>query len=154
MYQLPEKEVVQTVQHHFHGDPNVVVFRRNVGAVAVDGRFVRFGQAGQADFWGIIREVRCPHCEAVVARGVHLEIECKAARGRISKDQEAFLDAVRRQGGIAVVARPKPDRSDPTGFRHLKTILAAVDKESCDACRRYDIGSAAPRATGNQRKAR
>ena len=135
---LPEREVVKAVQNHFARDPNVRVWRRNVGAVALDDRYVRFGEAGQADFWGIVSEVRCPHCEKVIGRGVHLEIECKSATGRLSQYQKDFLKCVAMRGGIAVVAQPKPTEEDPTGFRILKTTLARIGRELCDDCRRAE----------------
>lgn len=133
---LPEKEVVKAVQNHFARDPNVRVWRRNVGTVPMDDRYVRFGEAGQADFWGIVSEVRCPHCEKVIDRGVHLEIECKSAAGRLSQLQKDFLKVVAMRGGIAVVAQPVPTEDDPTGFRGLKTKLARIGRELCEDCRR------------------
>ena len=135
---LPEKEVVKAVQNHFFADPNVKVWRRNVGAVTLDDRFIKFAEAGQADFWGIIGELRCPHCGDVLATGVHLEIECKSATGRLSRSQSDFLDFIRRRGGVAIVARPVPGKDDPTGLRALKVALAAVDKELCASCRRIE----------------
>ncbi|MGI5831401.1 MAG: hypothetical protein ACOX6D_02550 [Thermoguttaceae bacterium] len=133
---IPEKEVVNAVQNHFDAEPNVKVFRRNVGAVTLDDRFVKFAQAGQADLWGIIKELRCPHCGDVLATGVHLEIECKSATGRLTPAQNEFLKFIRNSGGVAVIAQPVPTADDPTGFRTLKTTLASVDKEVCQSCSR------------------
>ena len=133
---LSEKEVMKAVQNHFYADLNVKVWRRNVGAVVLDDRFVKFGQAGQADFWGIIRELRCPHCGDVLATGVHLEIECKSAQGQLTPAQRDFLKFVRESDGVAVVAKPDPAPDDPTGLRGLKVLLAGLDKEVCASCRR------------------
>jgi len=69
-------------------------FRRNVGAREYldergRARLVRFGQAGQADVWG------------VGPTGVHIEIELKREGKHPSSEQLAWLDTMRRKGSIA-----------------------------------------------------
>lgn len=53
--------------------------RRNTGAIAVEGRFVQFGETGAADIFAVIH-------------GQHVEIECKRrdGKGRLSDDQKDF----------------------------------------------------------------
>ena len=72
-----------------------LVFRNNVGVLPDrDGRPIRYGLGtGSSDLIGIC------------ADGVFLAIEVKTAAGRVSPAQEAFIAAVRRQGGRAGVAR-------------------------------------------------
>ena len=55
--------------------PDLRLFRRNVGVVAVGPRRIRFGIAGQCDLWGVTRG------------GVHVELELKTSTGRLSEDQ-------------------------------------------------------------------
>jgi hypothetical protein len=50
--------------------PSLRLFRRNVAAGRIDGRFMRFGIAGQADLYGIWRG------------GSLIELELKQARGQ------------------------------------------------------------------------
>lgn len=131
---LPEKQIVNAVKHYFALDPNVRVWRRNTGAVESQNRFVRFGEPGMSDFFGIVREVRCPRCGKILRRGVHLEIECKRYGGRLTAEQKNYLETVKKMGGIAVVAIPYPTETDPTGFASLKTTLRSVSSERCDKC--------------------
>lgn len=58
--------------------PHLRLFRRNVGTVRVQNRTMRFGVAGQADLYGVFRG------------GLHLELELKAAGGRLSPEQRAW----------------------------------------------------------------
>lgn len=66
--------------------PNVRLFRRNVGAFQVAGGVFRSGIKGQADIYGYERGGRA------------LEIECKAARGKLRPEQEAWRDWCRAWG--------------------------------------------------------
>ena len=76
-----------------------LVFRNNVGVLPDrDGRPIRYGLGtGSSDLIGIC------------ADGTFLAIEVKTATGRVSPAQEAFIAAVRRQGGRAGVARCPDD---------------------------------------------
>lgn len=66
-------------------------FRNNTGAIKTTrGTFVRFGFPGSADFLGI-----CPG-------GKFLSVEVKRPGGRLSPAQSAWLDAVNREGGVAI----------------------------------------------------
>ncbi len=56
--------------------PELRLFRRNIGAARMrGGQVVKFASAGQCDLYGIVRG------------GRHLEIEIKAAGGRLSVEQ-------------------------------------------------------------------
>jgi hypothetical protein len=61
---------------------------------------------GIADILGI-RRVRVQDLvdAGVEEVGVFFAVEVKAPRGKLSRAQEEFLDAVRREGGIALEAR-------------------------------------------------
>jgi hypothetical protein len=66
-------------------------FRNNTGAIkTAGGGFVRFGSPGSADFLGI-----CPG-------GRFLSVEVKRPGGRLSPAQNAWLDAVNIEGGVAI----------------------------------------------------
>jgi hypothetical protein len=72
----------------------IFAWRNNTGAVKVDGkRFVRFGLKGSPDILGVMPDGRI------------LCVECKSVRGRLTPEQRAFGEAVKRRGGIYIVAR-------------------------------------------------
>ena len=58
--------------------PTLRLFRRQVHMVRVDGRVMRAGIKGMADLYGVWHG------------GMHLELELKAAGGRLSPEQEAW----------------------------------------------------------------
>lgn len=76
-----------------------LVWRQDTGAYkAPDGRLIRYGLCpGSADVIGVAKD------------GRFLAVEVKAANGRVSPAQVQFLDAVRRAGGRAGVARSVDD---------------------------------------------
>ena len=81
------------------GRPDCRIFRNSLGRFQdATGRWVRFGIAnpGGADLigWRTVNGV---------AR--FLAIECKSERGQTTEAQDTFLQAVRRAGGIGIVAR-------------------------------------------------
>lgn len=74
----------------------VYCWRNNTGIVRLPGkggklRPVTFGKVGSSDILG-------------VARGRLVAVECKQPGNRPSPEQAAFLEAVRANGGIAIVA--------------------------------------------------
>lgn len=75
--------------------PNGLWYRRNVGAMRVDNRMIRFGMQGQADIGGILN-------------GRAVEIELKTATGRQSDSQKNWQSAVEKSGGVYILAR-SPD---------------------------------------------
>ena len=71
--------------------------RMNTGALKTKDRFVRFGFRGCADIIGQLKD------------GRFLAIECKSHRGLLTDEQEAFLERVRKYGGISGLARSVDD---------------------------------------------
>jgi hypothetical protein len=76
-------------------------WRQNTGAVALgegkDKRFVRFGPIGSPDIHGYLKDGRA------------LFIEVKRPSGRVSADQQAFIDRASACGSVAFVARSVAD---------------------------------------------
>ena len=79
-----------------------LVWRQDTGAYkAPDGRLIRYGLCkGSSDVIGL-----CPD-------GRFLAVEVKTATGRVRPEQVAFIDAVRRAGGRAGIARSVQDALD------------------------------------------
>lgn len=75
-------------------------FRNNTGGFKdKNGRWVRYGVGGKggSDLWVICKD------------GIVGAIEVKTATGRVSQDQQRFIDMVRSKGGRAGVARSVED---------------------------------------------
>ncbi len=97
----PESLVLSSVLSYLRGRRGVAwVMRCNTGAVKLDSRFLRFGVKGCADIIGQMQD------------GRFLAIECKAREGRLTTEQAAFLERVKRHGGVAGVARSIDDVDD------------------------------------------
>lgn len=79
--------------------PQGLFYRRNVGAMKIGNRYIRFGINGQADIAGIIN-------------GRAYEIETKAKRGKQSAAQKNWQRAVERAGGVYVLAYSVDDALD------------------------------------------
>ena len=81
-----------------------LIWRNNSGAYTDprSGSFVRYGvgQPGGSDLIGISPD------------GLFLAVEIKTAKGRVRPEQQRFIDAVRRAGGIAGVCRSVDDAMD------------------------------------------
>ena len=71
--------------------------RQNSGAAKVGGRFIRFGWPGCPDVLGQLKDGRL------------LGVEVKAAQGRASPEQVAFLERIRGAGGVAFIAHDLRD---------------------------------------------
>ena len=100
--------------HHCRGD--VRIWRNNTG-VLFDraGRPVRFGLCnGSSDLIGLRSIVIGP--EHVGKRlAVFAAIEVKAATGRVTEEQKAFLSVINDMGGLAGVARSVGDAGEVLG---------------------------------------
>jgi len=83
-----QKEILETLQ-----GIGVYCWRSNVGRK----HNMVFGKKGSADITGIIKG------------GIRLEIEVKDAKGKVSEEQQEFLDTIKKFGGIALVARGLDD---------------------------------------------
>lgn len=92
------------------GRGDVRLWRNNVGSLRdQSGRMVRFGLApGSADLIGCRRMVIGDHHVGQEV-AVFCAIEVKAAGGRASPEQLAFIDVVRQLGGLSGVARSVDD---------------------------------------------
>ena len=75
-----------------------ILWRNNSGSYMKDGYFIRYGvgQPGGSDLIGFT-----PRNGIAVFNA----IEVKTKTGRISPEQQNFIDVIRRNGGIAGVAR-------------------------------------------------
>lgn len=75
------------------------LWRNNVGVLLdARGNHVRYGLAtGSSDLIGL------------TSAGVFLSVEVKSPRGRTTPEQDAWLDMVRRMGGVAGVCRSVED---------------------------------------------
>ena len=74
------------------------VERQNSGAVSSGGRFIRSGWRGCSDMLGNVKGWPIP---GLRSQGTE--------RGRISQEQQVFLDRVAAVGGIAFLARDYAD---------------------------------------------
>jgi len=75
-------------------------------------RFTRYGLCkGSSDIIGIVRQEVYSDTPPYGERfhGIFLAIEVKAERGRVSVEQQQFIDLVNRRGGVAGVARSEAD---------------------------------------------
>ncbi len=75
----------------------VPCWRQNTGAAVARSpggrqRFVRFGVPGVSDILGIL-----------APRGRWLAVECKLPGGHVTPGQQAFLETVRKCGGVALL---------------------------------------------------
>lgn len=70
------------------------LWRQNTGALRdSDDRLVRYGIPGQADISGIYLD------------GRRIEIEVKAAKGRVSDAQKAWAEMIKNHNGLYLLAR-------------------------------------------------
>lgn len=111
--QSPTRE--SEIQAHIRGTMNhrdapTRLWRNNVGCLETkDGRWVDFGlSVGSADLIGIERRLITDEMVGQTV-GVFLAVEVKTAVGKLSKEQVAWLAAVRAFGGEAHVMRNVDD---------------------------------------------
>jgi hypothetical protein len=93
-----ECDIQAAILKYFIGRTDLVIWRNNTG-VALFGRTrVSYGLKGSSDLIGLRQPA-----------GQLIAIECKAARGRQTKEQVAFQRMVERLGGLYVLARSVDD---------------------------------------------
>ncbi len=92
MYEPLEKEIQGAIMDYLQAK-NVFCWKEHSGGIMVDGgtRYMPIGLRGKSDIMGIYK-------------GRFLAIEVKRKSGRLSPDQEYFLEKVRSEGGLAFVA--------------------------------------------------
>jgi len=100
---IPEAKLQEITLAHVNKIPGVEVWRMNTGgAYDASGRYVQYGETGQADLAGCIAPM-----------GRRLEIELKAKRGRMRKAQIEYRERLVRLGALYVVARSLRDSMVP-----------------------------------------
>lgn len=94
----------------------VRLFRRQIMlAKSDDGRVMKAGVKGQADIWGFTLE------------GRHIEIEAKAAGGRLTPDQAAWRDFCLTTGVVYMLAQARPhEPPDTTCLRWVRELNDAT----------------------------
>lgn len=101
-----ESQILREVMLALGSRPDVRIWRNNTGvALTKDGRRIKFGLArGSSDLIGLKTETVT---EGMVGRrvGVFTAVELKSEDGRLSPQQERFIECVRRFGGRAITAR-------------------------------------------------
>lgn len=107
---MSEKGAQSRIMLALGGHPRIRIFRNNVGLARFpDGSTVRYGLCpGSADLIGW-REVTITPEMVGQTVAQFLSVECKAPKGRASELQDAWFFAVKRAGGIAVIARSVDD---------------------------------------------
>ena len=103
----------QTIQQHIRlacSKGNCRLFRNNTGSLLdKNGRPVQFGLCkGSADLIGWRTVTITPEMVGQQV-AVFTSIEVKSATGRLRPEQQSWLDAVQKAGGIAAVARSVAD---------------------------------------------
>jgi len=89
-----------------------LAWRNNTGARQIGDSFIRWGLVGSGDIFAIAPP------NGLHQRGLFLSIECKRPGGQLTVAQRVWADAVRRAGGLAVVAASVQD---------LEAALRAAD---------------------------
>jgi len=88
------------------------VFRNNIGSyIGHGGHYIRYGvcNPGGSDLIGWDRN------------GVFLAIECKLLSGRVTSEQQNFINQVNLAGGIGIIARSLQDVIDKLGASKCQT---------------------------------
>ena len=115
-----ESDLVCEALRFLNRIPGVVAWRTNVGAVSADHkgkrRFVRFGFPGLADIIGWKEEAEDVR-GAIVCWARFVAIEIKTGTGKLTPQQQGFLDLVNKSGGIGFVARSCENIAAKLGVR-------------------------------------
>lgn len=107
---MNESTIMKNIQL-FASRIGVMLFRNNTGAYKTDaGYYVKYGvgEKGGSDLIGVSSITITPE---MVGRtfGVFTAIEVKTKTGRATKEQIKFIEAIKKQGGIAGIARDNLD---------------------------------------------
>lgn len=90
---MPESDVVRSCLDYLK-IRGIFAWRQNAGVIPLANGGVRFsGLRGVSDILGILPD------------GRFLAVECKSAKGKTSEHQDAFLDQIAANGGVACVVR-------------------------------------------------
>jgi hypothetical protein len=132
VFSVPESILSKWLKQSFEFDDNLQLTRQNVSfGKARSGRWMRSGEAGQADFLGTIKKWMCPHCRRV-REGVIVWIETKGIdkkgkKGIQSVNQKAFEQKVRASGGVYVLLYPV--ENDPINLN--ARVWQLIDRKMC-----------------------
>lgn len=98
---MREVDIQDKIRLAIGNDPDIVLWRNNIGVAERNGHMIRFGvgNKGGADLIGMFR-------------GRFLAIEVKSASGRLRAEQKLFAELVERRGGIFVVLRSAQEAID------------------------------------------
>lgn len=102
-----EAYILSAIRLAANDEPGLVLWRLSQGgAVTRGGKTYRAGLSvnGASDLVGVLRMP-----DGMGGRGRFVALEVKAARGHVQREQELFLDVVRRHGGFAAVVRSVDD---------------------------------------------
>ena len=108
-----EREIQKAILAFLRTVPGVVAWKSGGGMFRLEykgkARMVRMGHRGVSDIIGWWHQTSaCSRCTPSRV-ALFLAIEVKTARGVLTAEQQAFLDAVQAAGGIAFVARSVSD---------------------------------------------
>jgi len=147
MSYAPERKILRDIRLAVGGRPDVVLWRNSAGVaehISGNGKVDRvpYGLChGASDLIGLIRPT-----------GRFLAIEVKTRKGKLSHDQKAFLELVKKSGGVAGVARSAEEAHEIVDTANMATALAGdeidvvnyIKKRLVDGKRTYgqlDIGT-------------
>jgi hypothetical protein len=101
-----EKQIQAEVLEAIGGRTDCRLWRQNPGdLLSPDGmRHVKGAPTGIADLGGVLR-IDTPHGP----RGISIQIEVKAERGRQRPEQKVFQSVIERFGGVYLLVRSKDD---------------------------------------------
>ena len=94
---MTEKQLQNAIVREFGTRSDMRIWRQNTGAAAYGPRIVHFGVPGAADLTGILPD------------GRRLEIECKSATGRQTREQRNYQRMIEKFNGVYVLARSVED---------------------------------------------
>jgi len=105
------EHIIQSEIQLAASNAGVPLFRNNTGAYTSEsGSYIRFGVGGPggSDLIGITPVTITPDMVGDTI-GVFTAIEVKTKNGRPTKQQTKFIESVKRNGGIAGIARSADD---------------------------------------------
>ncbi len=131
---ITESIFLKMVLEAFKDDPDIILWRNNVGAIHKEYKgkqsYIAFGIKGSSDILGIAKRPTCPKCNNVTGIGTLISIECKTNKGRVSPEQSQWIGKINKMGGIAFVLRPGTDNDL---FRIRERILEKIN-DLCTNC--------------------
>ena len=113
--QTPESKVLQGCLNYLKSQ-GIMCWRNTTGAVkAQSGYWLHYGKKGSSDIIGVLPDGRA------------LFVECKAPKGgRLSKEQEEFIDEARRNGALCIIAKNQTELDQAildAGYKDRNMIL-------------------------------